>query len=391
MVMKQVAEIAQRMRRFLLTLQELAKLIRHYWLVVCLIPIGCVLAVILAPASLFTTQYEATATLSVNDPSGSLTLDQLMSTAAPIAVQEANEATNEGVSVEVSYPKSNATAAETHILTFVATGKNAEQCMSAANEAAFVSENRAKETFLHLQDEYNTKQEEKIGQILEALDESGPNLDTIMNAIFPRRDYTFCTLTVKEATSAISSGKSKNEVVPIALFAGLIISICVVVVIDSVKSPLKSGDQLEKIFDAPLLTLRSGEKGSERLWSNLGFVLGAEPSSLALIPLKETSTATNLANSVVAAIRAEGGKALVELPQEFLGEDVDDAQADVSIVPCAPVEESVKSLHCARKACAVVVCATQWSDSKLEAQRVAREFALAKISVSGVVLLAKAR
>lgn len=155
----------------------------------------------------------------------------------------------------------------------------------------------------------------------------------------------------------------------VSVFAGLFLAICVLVIIDMVKRPIKSVENIKAAVDLPMLEEMSKDDNGERLLANVRFAIEAEDcGQICLIPVSDGTSIEKVAASLRAAANAES-------PQTHIEINCQDSLAN-----------NVKVAYEARKADAVVLVATQWKDSLTALESAVADLKLANANLVGIVL-----
>ena len=361
-----------------MTLTDLLKLVKRYWIVFLLVPLACV--AIGAGSKMGTTEYVASSTLVANDPSGLVSSDVLVSTAAPIAQNEACEIGRENdVEIEVESPVAGSIADKARSLTFTVTGKNREVCEAAANEVAQRSADSASAVFSELDKDLDEKQAEKRDLALEVLGKEDPNARALINTIVSDVDYSHCTFTVGE-TAVKTTGGVSSKLIAISLLVGIFLAFGLIVLIDMMRRPIMSRDGVEAISDLPILTWPEASEEGARLWANICFACDDAPSSVAIVPVK-SEVAVTAADELCDAIRQDGRE--VALRENGLaGLD----RGSVSVGIFKPLSESVSTAYGAREAEVTVLCARLWKDDLTTLSATLKELAFSGAHVVGIAL-----
>ena len=210
-----------------MTLFDLFKLIRHYIKLVIILPVACAILVTLGLLVMPPT-YVAKATLLTN---GDIAL------AGGFAQTEATTFSKNGIEVS----SKNDTSYRTVVIE--AEGKDYGGCIAAANAMVLAAAN-----------DYRSANNQ-------------------------------VSITTNEATYAESTSPSIPKTALIALLAGLFVAVCVVVVIDVVKMPIKSRNDIEAASNLPVIgTIPTRDRG-ERLLANIRFLGDGQPATIAVVPV----------------------------------------------------------------------------------------------------------
>lgn len=312
-----------------MTLSDLFKLIRHYSKLVIAVPVICAVVTVVI-ALLIPQTYEAKASLLTN---GDIAL------ASGFAQSEAEAVSQDGITV------STKTNASSLTITVIAEGNDYNGCVMAANATVSATANDLQE----------------------------------VNSEF--------TISTDEAVSAENTSSSVLKLALMALLAGIFLAICIILIIDAVKKPIKSKDEVEAVAGIPVIGSIPNRDRGERLLANVRFASDGLPSTVAIIPAGLTGVTLVCAELTSAfehsgiAVRCIKGDAHAE------GLSNMSLQGIVTIVECPPLSEGMGSLYIAKEADLTVLCAQEWVDSREALTNVVRELKFAKASIAGVVFL----
>lgn len=195
------------------------------------------------------------------------------------------------------------------------------------------------------------------------------------------------SITPNEATYAVSTSPSIPKTALIAFLAGLFLAICVVVLIDMIKSPIKSRVDIEETSNLPVIgTIPNRDRG-ERLLANIRFINDDQPETIAVVPVGfsgGTLTCAELASAFehggVSTTRVKGNPHAQSFNVAALPEIV-------TIIECAPLSEGMGAVYIAKGADITILCVREWSDSRKELAAVVEELNFAKAKIGGVVFL----
>lgn len=313
-----------------MTILDLMRLIqRHLKLVIALPIIFAVGA--LAYSFFIQVSYTATANFIT---SGDLAFAQ------GLANKEATSYAKSGVQISCSSQSS------TKQVTVSATGSDATQCIEAANTVAENAVNQYKSS----------------------------NNNVIA--------------TVTEATSAVRNTPSPLRVAATAFALGLFVAICIVVLIDIAKAPIKSREDAENACELPVLGTGTSVEDGDRILANLQFACGRRPSTIAVVPIGQAESAAIISRELIGALeRSNVRTKLVKgspHARKFKVTVPDDAAV---VVCCPPLAAGAGASYIANSSDATVLCVTEWTDSKRELLATMRELELAKANIAGLAYL----
>lgn len=313
-----------------MTILDLIRLIQRHIKLVILLPV-CFAGIALVWSTLVQVSYTATASFIT---SGDLAFAQ------GLASKEALTYANSSVQITCSSQSS------TKQVTISATGPDASQCIQAANSVAY-----------------------------SAVDEYKNASDGI-------------AATVTEASSAVRNTPSPLKVACGALVLGLLTAICIVVLIDIAKAPIKSREDAESVCDLPVLGDAISAEGGDRILANLEFCCGRRPATTAIVPIGDPVSATLVSEELVSALERSDVRAkLVKgspYARKFKVSVPDDAAV---VVCCPPLSAGAGATYIANNSDATVLCVVAWTDSKRQLLATMRELRLAKANIAGIAFL----
>lgn len=346
-----------------MTLLEILKLARHYIkIVVIVVVIGTMVGIGLGIAKdgFNGTEYAAESVLTVSDPTATVAAGELMPLARSVANNVVAERSAEDIVISQKYDLASRT------ISFTAVSGDETESIAAANSAAVQTAEQTAALLQEMADRYRSEitAEESV--------ESDEFDGTVTFGLSERNRAAaleMVSFTVNDALQA-ASNSSNNTAVKYGLagfLGGLFLAICIMLIINYAKAPLKGREDVEKCFDIPVLAEGNARSLGDRLWANVQFVIGGIPHSVCLVPVAE-AVPQEIEESLSSAIAANGGR-------------------DVSAVACLPLGKSMDAAYVARDADATVVCAVLWRDSLRQVAYTLRELELAQAKVTGMVLI----
>lgn len=312
-----------------MTLSDLFKLIRHYLKLVIALPLVCVLCsvavVAIAPAT-----YIAKATLLTN---GDIAL------AGGFAQSEAAVYSKNGIQVTSSAD----TALRT--ITIAAEGDDYGGCIAAANATVIA----AGEDYQRVNDQVS--------------------------------------VSVNEATSADTTSLGIFKTAVIALFIGFFIAICALLIIDMIRTPIKSKTDIESASGLPVLGVIPNRDRGERLLANIRFLGDEPPTSIAVIPVGLTGGALTCAELTSAFEHAGVPVSRIKGNPHAEGFSSVPMLGVISIVECSPLSEGMGALYIAKETDVTILCVSEWRDSRKVLSSIVEELKFVKANLGGAVFL----
>lgn len=312
-----------------MTLSDFIKLIRHYVKLVILLPVLCaIFAVVFILVNPQT--YLAKASLLTN---GDIAL------AGGFAQNEAELFSQNGVKVTAKTDTTYRT------ITIEAEGSDYDACIEAANA-----------TVLAAGEDYHEANEE-------------------------------ASISTNEATSAEDISPNIVKMAFMALLVGLFFAICFVVVIDMLRTPIKSKSDIESVSGLPVIGVIPNLDRGERLIANIRFIGEKTPSSIAVIPIGYTGAALTCAE--LASAFEYSGVAVSRISGNPHAEGFSHATIPgmVAIVECAPLSEGMGAVYIAKDTDITILCVSEWRDSRKALAAVMEELRFARAELGGVVFL----
>lgn len=313
-----------------MTILDLMRLIqRHLKLVIALPIIFAVVA--LAYSFFIQASYTATANFITN---GDLAFAQ------GLASKEATSYAKSGVQISCSLQSSNKQ------VTISATGSDATQCIEAANTVA-------------------------------------------NNAVSQYKSSSSSVIaTVTEATSAVRNTPSPLRVAATAFALGLFVAICIVVLIDIAKAPIKSREATENACELPVLGTGTSVEDGDRILANLQFACGKRPSTIAVVPIGQADSAVVISNELVNALERSSVRTRIVKGSPHARKFKVSVPEDAAVVVCCPpLAAGAGASYIANSSDATVLCVTEWTDSKRQLLATMRELELAKANIAGLAYL----
>lgn len=313
-----------------MTILDLMRLIqRHLKLVIALPIIFAVVA--LAYSFFIQASYTATANFITN---GDLAFAQ------GLASKEATSYAKSGVQISCSSQSSN------RQVTISATGSDATQCIEAANTVA-------------------------------------------NNAVSQYKSSSSSVIAiVTEATSAVRNTPSPLRVAATAFALGLFVAICIVVLIDIAKAPIKSRDVAENACELPVLGTGTSVEDGDRILANLQFACGKRPSTIAVVPIGQADSAVVISNELVNALERSSVRTRIVKGSPHARKFKVSVPEDAAVVVCCPpLAAGAGASYIANSSDATVLCVTEWTDSKRQLLATMRELELAKANIAGLAYL----
>lgn len=313
-----------------MTILDLMRLIQRHLKLVIALPI---IFAVVALAYSFFIQASCTATANFIT-NGDLAFAQ------GLASKEATPYAKSGVQISCSSQSSNKQ------VTISATGSDATQCIEAANTVA-------------------------------------------NNAVSQYKSSSSSVIAiVTEATSAVRNTPSPLRVAATAFALGLFVAICIVVLIDIAKAPIKSREDAENACELPVLGTGTSVEDGDRILANLQFACGKRPSTIAVVPIGQADSAVVISNELVNVLERSSVRTRIVKGSPHARKFKVSVPEDAAVVVCCPpLAAGAGASYIANSSDATVLCVTEWTDSKRQLLATMRELELAKANIAGLAYL----
>lgn len=178
----------------------------------------------------------------------------------------------------------------------------------------------------------------------------------------------------------------------IALCIGLFAAICITLLVDMIKMPIRSKNDATSQCDLPLLSVFPSPYDGERLLANLIFQHGKVPANVAIVPIGTIKNNSAVVNKLMHALEQMGATAktvnTANQPWDFKVTAPDNGMI---IVNCPPLSEGMGAAYAAHDACATVLSITEWESSRRDLVTTIEELNLAKARLAGIVYIADSK
>lgn len=193
---------------------------------------------------------------------------------------------------------------------------------------------------------------------------------------------------ISEAGFATSNNPSMVKTGFMAFFGGLLLTVCIVLLLDWIRAPIRSKEDISMSCDIPILGTAPSQEGGEQLLANLQFSYGSKPATVAIIPVGVPSTAPVTSRELAGAMeRSDIRVKLVKGSPAAKKFRVAVPEGAAVIVSCEPLEAGMGAAYIAHNADTTILCVSEWTDSKRQLAAVIKEMELAKANIAGIAYL----
>lgn len=168
------------------------------------------------------------------------------------------------------------------------------------------------------------------------------------------------------ATEAVSTSEGDLKYMAIAIFGGLFVAICIIIIVDIRRRFVKTPEGAQEAVELPVLEILPAKNG-ERLLANVRFASKKDNlESVLIVPVGDPEAAE---------------ASCILLNSSLASEEACATEVSTS----APISKSMDGAYAARQAGAVVVAVRQWTDTTPELESTIAELRLAGADVAGLV------
>lgn len=355
-----------------MTLNDLWLIVRHYAKWVITVPLVCALVaggLVCLLDHVIEKNYVASSSLTVTDSTTLLSTTSILNLMDVLAQNELALASGEEVTVKAV---ADSTAQS---IVFTASGPSESSVIAAANDIADRTAELTKQALIEQGEVYLSVVDEAASVGEGAMLLSGVTAADRMAAL------RSCTFTVSEAKEAIVNGVgSALKYAAVGLVGGLFLIICALVLVDSIRRPIKDDASVAVVTDVPVLSRGSDSAAGERLWLNVQFCADGPLESLCLVPVSgsaDVAMGTVLSNAVESAFSS---------PTRVGSLGVSDHEVRPSVICCDSLQKDIFGAHTARESSAVIVIVQTWRDTETMLCNMLSELKLVSAPVVGVAL-----
>lgn len=338
-----------------MTLNDLLLLMKHYLRWVITVPIACALcagAFVFAGNIAKDSDYSASATLTIVDPSNSLSTSNLSYLLNATAQRIAADLSDDEVRVSAKPDD------KSQSVLISASAPSAEKAKEIANIASDQTTSAVSEILLGQAEAFRQEQQSSD------FESSRSGEDVIGSKAVALESCVFSVVPASVA-SEIDSG-SFLKLVLAGFVGGLFLIVVVLIAYDLVKRPIKSKDDIGAVTDFPVLNGRGGASGAEITCANLLNYCGGVPDLVCVVP--EKGGCESFGNMLQTAF------------DKTVGEKTE-------VKALASPNVSADTYLEARNADAVVVCVERWVGDAADLGDCLEELSLAKAKVVGIALI----
>lgn len=330
-----------------MTLLDLFRLIRKYWIIVVAVTVVCGGAAGAYAMMSRSVGHSATAAIVGNSQAGGV-------------MGFANAEGRMLIDPESDYKMEAKVEAGTSTVNVTVSGPDEKECISLANSLADRALDRAVEAYEGFENPF-----------------SG-------------------TVEKADITEEVKSGSGKKYLL-VGILAGLFLGVCIVVIIDMVRRPVKSIEGMQDLVELPVLEKLPATNG-ERLLANVRFASKKDDlRRVCVVPLGDRALADEVAALLDAAMAAEVGQGSIADNSSDVRSGDNAAQSSTSVIAkeaihdrffvqaCDPLSAGMSAAYEARGADAVIVAGRQWTDSLSALETTVAELQLAEANVVGLV------
>lgn len=191
---------------------------------------------------------------------------------------------------------------------------------------------------------------------------------------------------VNEATSTVEEKQSIPKGLAAGLLVGIVLAACYLVLVDLIREPIKSREDVQNAADLPVLGCVLDGNIDEQLFINLQFRCAKDTKSIAIVPLAAANIASAVACELVACFKKKGTNVESEKVPASTEDLVLRSNEDIlTVYCCEPISEGMGAAVTAHTADATILCVSEWTDSRRQLRSTINELDLANANLVGMV------
>lgn len=196
---------------------------------------------------------------------------------------------------------------------------------------------------------------------------------------------------VIETSEANFAGVTRNNPIRfifMAFLVGIAIAGCILIIIDLLKAPIKSPKDAQHSCGYPILEgITSIERG-EQLFANIQFHCNKVPSTIAIIPIGEPSTALIVSKELAGAFeRGSINTKLIKGSAHIRKFKVKVPDNAAVLACCEPITAGMGTAYIAHHSDTTLLCIRGWVDNKRQLDTTINELQLANADIAGIAFL----
>lgn len=353
-----------------MTLQDLWLVIKHYSKWVILVPVICAVLAGGAGALLGVVNgavYTASSTLTVIDPTGLTNSSSIINL---INVFAQDQSKIEGISDKDAIIETSVDPSSQSVRFKVKT-PDEQKSVDLANLLADKTADAAKSAL----DDHSDAYVEAMGEISApslSEEEARISADAITEERIAALRSCFFVVSPSMSAEKASAMSYVAKYAAMAFLAGLFLVVCVLVLVDSAKRPLKCKRDVEAASKLPVWTIADVSQSGERLWANIQFAARNSLESVCILPVSGGKR-SDVERTLLGAMREAG-----------LGDAIG---KDPRVMACDSLENSIVGVRVAKVSSVTIVAAVRWRDTAPALCDVLEELRLASANVVGIILL----
>lgn len=259
-----------------------------------------------------------------------------------------------------------------------------EESIQAANGLAHKATELAEE-------ELQKSIEHVAGLIAQALPEDfslirdDPSMSMLLNSLLQEQGSIINTSIISIREASLDRVKGWGIVPTVAsgslfgLLVGLFLSVCLLLLINLVKKPIRSGFDVKRYSDSPILECARKSSPSDALFAfNLWKLSSSKAKTVCLLPIGSAHSVEIVDNALHRALKNDKGDiGIVFLPQGNTGNH-DDL---VTMYSSKSSLSSIEGVQAAQLADAAVLCISKWADTEKQLDLALNEISLLDIKM----------
>lgn len=360
-----------------MTLRDVLKVLRHYLIAAIVAACACVLIAVgyYLTTDDFRNPYVARASIVVSEPTGVLSSSGVTSLFESIAQ---DTVANAGYEPDLISLTNEANSQE---IAFSVQGPSAAETLEIANSLVDATVKSARAALQGIADSYQAGVAESESLIGGDPTEFAPGVSTADR--IAALDSVYVSVTNASTAEDIRI-KSLFKFCLVGVLGGVISAICVVVLLDSLKRPVRGAQEACEIAKVPILSTSNYADFAERMLMNVQFLMPGSFENVCVLSLGSRQDALDaLRRSLsadVSCLVGDSDEGVRRGIQELLW-------GDVTVKVCSSISCCAESAKIANSCDATVLAVRLWVDSVDNLKKELQELEVARANLVGLIIL----
>lgn len=360
-----------------MTLRDVLKVLRHYSVAAIIVVCVCVLAAVgyYLTTDDFRNPYSAKTGIVASEPTGVLSSSGVMSLLESVA---RNTMADAGYDPDLISLVNDSNGQE---IGFIVRGSSAAETLEVANGLVDTTAGSTRATLRSIADNYQEGVTESESLIGGDPTEFAPGVSTADRIAALDSVY----ISVTNASMAENTQiKGFFKFCLVGALGGVVVAICVVVLVDLLKRPIRGAQEACEIAKAPILGANNHADFVERVLMNIQFLVPGDLESVCILSLNSKQDALN---ALRCSLLAETFCSAVDSDESIRSETQKLSWGRVVVSVCPSISCCAESAKIANSCDATVLAVRLWSDSVDSLKKELQELGVARANLVGLIVM----